>query len=103
MTLNIKELQQAQAEYDAIYWNDIKGVEDVRHVVLHLQKLLGKMAEVCEKYEHDGLSFFSFDLARQIPADLLIYALHLSNRFGYDLQNLYDVRIRENKAKHDRK
>lgn len=43
--MDTKDLQDKQAEYDSKYWqHNSSELEKVRHITLHLGKLLGKLS-----------------------------------------------------------
>jgi hypothetical protein len=108
---NINGLVRLQQEYEQQgYWVKMKTIEDLRHVQNHLTKLLGKIAQITEPYEHieqylSGNADPTFDredemrklqdsydkLMETMPADLLIYSLHFTVRNNQNLgQSLYD-------------
>ena len=51
--MEIEELQKIQKEHDYEYWDhDSNELENIRHITLHVGKLLGKLAAYCEAHEH---------------------------------------------------
>ena len=51
--MEIKELQIKQSEFDKLYWeHNSSEFEKVRHITLHMGKLLGKLSTYCEAKEH---------------------------------------------------
>lgn len=98
--MTTKELQQQQAEYDTQYW-DHDGYsifENIRHLTLHVGKLIGKLSTYCEAKEHEK-GYPDDQLKNEVIPDLLSYALQLSNWLDEDLDALYQKRL-EGNAKH---
>ena len=94
--MNVKELQEYQAEYDRSFWkHDHSDFEKIRHVTLHLGKLLGKVSNFCEAHEH-GREASSDQLQTQVVPDLLVYSLQLANTLGLDLEDQYKRRLESN-------
>lgn len=90
------ELQRAQAEYDATYWqHNASELEKVRHITLHMGKLLGKLSAYCERAEH-GTESSSQQLQDEVVSDLLVYSLQLANLFSLDLASKYEERQKAN-------
>lgn len=106
---DIKDMLADQLEYEAKNWTSTNEVEDVRHIILHLNKLLGDLSNVVEAYEHEvrnnpdvakgPYQKFPEQLKRKAIADLQIYSLHLAGRWGYRPAELFYGRIQENKKK----
>jgi NTP pyrophosphatase (non-canonical NTP hydrolase) len=95
--MDTKEIQKIQAEYDQLYWqHNNPEFEKIRHITLHITKLLGKLAEYCEKTEH-GDVIDKIKVKEQVIPDLLFYSAQLSNLLELDLGDAYMKRIEENK------
>lgn len=92
--MDIKDLQKLQASMDEKYW-DHEGdsdMENIRHVTLHLTKLIGKMATYCEAAEHDK-NPSSDQIKNECIPDLLMHSLRLANILNVDVKELYDGRL----------
>lgn len=100
--MTTKKLQQKQADYDANYWehDGFSTFENIRHLTLHVGKLVGKLSSYCEAKEHQK-SHPDEQLKNEVIPDLLGYALQLSNWLEQDLSKLYAQRIKENKKYFD--
>ena len=95
--MDTKEIQKIQAEYDKLYWqHNNPEFEKIRHITLHISKLLGKLAEYCEKTEHGDIIDKS-KITDQVIPDLVFYSVQLSNLLELDLGDAYMKRIEENK------
>ena len=87
--MDTKELQRLQAEYDRKYWeHNGSELEKIRHITLHVGKLLGKLSTFCEQREH-GIDYDDTQLKREVTPDLQVYAAQLANLFGIDLEESY--------------
>ena len=94
--MDTKELQQKQEEYDSKYWKHEPGdLEKIRHITLHMGKLLGKLSTYCEAQEH-GSDHSTKVIEEQVIPDLLFYSLQLSNLLGRDLGESYIKRLKSN-------
>ncbi len=89
-----------QKEFDDAYW-DHEGYgqfENIRHLALHMGKLLGKLTDYCETMEHSKDT--PIDKVRdEVIPDLLWYALQLSNWLNVDLAAQYKKRMAFNAAR----
>lgn len=94
--MDTKEIQKRQAEYDSKYWR-IKSseLENIRHLTLHLVKLLGKLSDYCEKIEH-GEDFSTEQIKNEVIPDLIFYSAHLSNLLDVDMAEKYIERLKKN-------
>lgn len=95
--MTTKELQARQADYDEAHWQHQGQNPDdqIRHVLLHLVKLTGKVATYSEAVEH-GQSPSLDPIAKEVVPDLLAHALRLSNLLGIDLDQAYVDRLEDN-------
>lgn len=96
--MTTQELQKSQKEFDDLYWDhDGYGeFENIRHLTLHVGKLLGKLSAYCEEKEHAVDT--PIDKVRdEVIPDLLCYSLMLSNWLGADLSAQYQKRLDYNK------
>jgi NTP pyrophosphatase (non-canonical NTP hydrolase) len=91
-SMNLKEMQKFQQDYDAEHFEINSGFEKLRHLLLHLVKTTGKMATYCESMEH-GKETNSAPVIHEVLPDLLIHALQIANYYGIDLSVEYDERI----------
>ena len=93
--MEIKELQKFQAEMDKKYW-DHEGTidESIRHITLHLGKLLGKLAAYCEEVDH-GKKTSQEIIRNEVVPDLLMHSLRLANLTGVNVEEKYDKRAEQ--------
>lgn len=99
--MNIEEAQHHQQAYDDVYYDQRHTVDElscVRHVTLHLGKLLGKLSTVVEIKEH-GNEASSDVIRNEVVPDLFFWALHLANRYNLDLEQVYLDRLAINKKR----
>ena len=97
------DLQKRQAEYDAKYWQHSPGkFEKIRHITLHMGKLLGKLSTHCEAVEH-GREGNDQILRKEVISDLQIYAFQLANLYGDSAEKRYLERIAENEERTTKK
>ena len=89
------DLQETQKGYDLIYWKEKDKWKDLRHVLLHLNKLTGKIANVVEPYEHNDYQSTK-ELEDNCIPDLLIYAMHLARMWDINLEKKYKKRLSSN-------
>lgn len=89
----IKDGLNAIAEFqdmlDAVTWQISKPeIAKLRHISLHLSKVNGSLAEICEKWEHEiakdenainNLTNIKPEVMQDIIADLIMHAAQLSN------------------------
>ena len=55
--MDLEELQKIQEENDKKFYSHNKSeLQDIRHCLLHLGKLIGKLSTFCEKSEHQIIS-----------------------------------------------
>lgn len=95
--MTTKEIQKIQAEYDQLYWqHNTPEFEKIRHIIVHISKLLVKLAEYCEKTEHRDIIDKS-KIKEQVIPDLVLYSAQLSNLLELDLGDSYLKIIEENK------
>ena len=97
--LTLKELNSELIEFEKENWvvgKDVIG--KTRHITLHIGKLIGKIAEVAERREHNTDPDLSL-LKKEVIPDLLIYALQLSNLYKIDLQTVFFQRLEHNKKR----
>lgn len=94
--MDTKDLQDKQAEYDSKYWqHNSSELEKIRHITLHLGKLLGKLSTYCERQEH-GEDFPTTQIKQEVIPDLQVYSLQLANLLGVDVAERYLSRLEEN-------
>ncbi len=99
--MDLQELQKLQEAYDAKYYDARHAVDElscVRHVTLHLGKLLGKISGFIEVKEH-GTESSSRAVQTEVIPDLLFWALHLANRYHLNLEEVYQNRLSQNKER----
>ncbi len=91
-SIDLKEAQVAQFEFDQEFFEINNGFEKLRHVLLHLAKTVGKMAAYCEAKEH-GRDTDMAVLRDEVAPDLLIHALQIANSLDADLGVQYEGRL----------
>lgn len=89
--MNLREIQEAQASFDAAHWAHRPGAETICHSERHIAKLVGKIATVAEEYDHDGTPDLT-QLDTEVIPDLLILAARLANDRGIDLRQAFAER-----------
>jgi hypothetical protein len=89
--MNLREVQETQAAYDAVHWSHEPGVQTVSHSERHITKLAGKIATVAEMYDH-GEEPDLTQLDVEVIPDLLIFAARLANDRGIDLAQAFTQR-----------
>ena len=93
------KFHQLQKEHDAEFWHhNNSDLEDVRHVTLHMGKLVGKLSTYCERKEHN-VDHSADQIKDEVIPDLLFHALHLANKFNIKLDDQYLKRLAENKKR----
>jgi len=98
--MDTKEIQKMQEEHDKHHWqrNESK-LEKVRHITLHMGKLLGKLATYCEQQEH-GINHPDSQIRNEVIPDLQVYAAQLANLLEIpDIGESYIKRLEELKRK----
>ena len=101
---NIIELLDTQKGYDLLYWKEKDKYKDLRHIQLHLNKMLGKISEITEPYEHGENNSLDI-IQKDIIPDLLIYTLHLAVRhynYSGELEKAYRNRLSRNIRKREK-
>lgn len=93
--MEIEELQRKQAEHDKKYGHHHEEFEKIRHITLHMGKLLGKLSTYCEAHEH-GAHPSSDIIRNEVIPDLLVYSLQLGNLFKINLERTYTERLEQN-------
>lgn len=78
---------------------DLSETEILAHTCLHLGKLLGKIATVCESADHGG-SQSRQPIKEEVVPDLVVYALQLANLYDIDLDATFADRINFVLCKH---
>lgn len=99
MAHTIQELDTISQEYEKDLWvapDSRKG--KTRHILLHMNKLIGKLGGVVEKWEHD-LPVDESVIKTDVIPDLFIYALMLAREEGVDLEQAFLDRWEANRAK----
>lgn len=91
--MNTQDAQQFQSAFDDEYFEINQDFEKLRHILLHLVKTTGKMANYCEVKEHGKVEPDSSQLVNEVLPDLLIHALQIANYYQVDLGAKYQERI----------
>lgn len=89
--MNLREVQDAQAAYDANFWAHQPGPDTICHSERHIGKLMGKIATVAEMYDHGEAPDLA-QLDEEVIPDLLIFAARLANDRGIDLGEAFTAR-----------
>lgn len=97
--MDINELQKKQAEYDAKHWHQHGEFDKIRHITLHIGKLLGKLSTYCEAREH-ARDASDTQIRNEVIPDLQVYALQLANLLGENAGERYFRRLEETAARH---
>lgn len=104
--MELKDLQKIQENYDENYWElNLDEFEKIRHITLHMGKLMGKISGYCEEKEHNVLKnglVSTEKIKNEIIPDLLVYSLQLSNILKLDLETEYLNRLEKNKKFFDK-
>lgn len=92
--MDTKDLQKAEKEFDEQNWyhKNLAIPEQIKHITLHMGKLLGKLSTYCEKIDHN-IDFSDEQIRNEVIPDLLMHALRLSNLLEEDLEELYKNRL----------
>lgn len=91
--MNLEELQKIQEEYDSKYWqHNSSKLEKIRHITLHVGKLLGKLSTYCENQEHD-VNYPTDQIKQEVIPDLLFYSLQLGNLLEVKVEEQYLKRL----------
>ena len=85
----LNALAKFQEKLDSVTWQiSSPEIAKLRHVTLHLTKVNGSLAEICEKWEHEivkdehainNLEHINQEILKNIIADLIMHATQLSN------------------------
>lgn len=89
--MNLREVQEVQAAFDAQHWSHEPGIQTVSHSERHITKLAGKIATVAEMYDHDEMPDLT-QLDEEVIPDLLIFAARLANDRGINLSQAFILR-----------
>jgi len=92
--MDIKEFLEIQREFDKKYLEhkNLPVPEQIRHITLHIGKMIGKFSTYCEQQEH-GVSYDLTQIINEAIPDLLMHSLRLSNLLNEDLEELYKDRL----------
>ncbi|GEM_PF-3082845 len=93
--LSLTQFQRLQRRYDEEFWHHESTDEDIRHITLHMGKLLGKLAAYAEATEHGEHPSIE-PIRTEVAPDLAFYAFHLANALSLDLGQRYIQRLIEN-------
>lgn len=93
---SLRELQLAQLRHDRHYHPDVFGLhkrDQLMHIALHLSKLVGSLAQLC-----DGGSGTAIDFTRRRLPDLLLFGIKLATVTGESLESEVSVKPSEVRA-----
>lgn len=91
------EFQEFQRLHDSLFHPDVMAFpfdKQLEHSMMHLAKLSGLLATICEK-KHHGESNEELAFVEKRVADLLVFALKLANLYGVNLEDAYKQRLLE--------
>lgn len=104
----IQDLKDIQSSTEGTYWAQMPELEDVRHTILHANKMFGLWSTLIEVYEHSKLNDPPIPephptelMRKKLVANMLIWVLHYANMYGYDMSELYRWKIELNKRRTD--
>ena len=101
--MDIDEFQKRQVEYDKLYWqHNASDLEKIRHITLHVGKLLGKLSTYCEQQEH-GVDHSTEQIVGEVIPDLQFYSFQLGNLLGVNCGEQYLSRLIANAQRHESK
>ena len=95
MTSEIDQLAKLWTDYVDDNWAQLPlgDLEDLRHVLLHLVKLTGKLASPLERAE-DGHGLGNLvQIKMEVIPDLLVWAFHLAHSLDVNLVEAYQERL----------
>lgn len=92
----MSELQRELKDYDKTYWDfvDDSKITNVHHIVGHLNKLMGKIAEYTDVVDHGGVGDDT-KMVKEVIPDLLQQGYRLANLFGVDAEMQHQQRLNE--------
>jgi len=91
--MTLHELQTERRSFDDEFWQHKENIDVwTRHILFHLQKLVGKVSGYVEQREHK-VDVSTDQLKSEVIPDLLGYALQLGNLFEADVEELYRQRL----------
>ncbi len=90
----MNKLQKEIEQYDKKYWDlyDKPKIDNIHHIVGHLNKLLGKIGEYTDVYDHTDSAEQEKVINEAIP-DLLAHGYRLANLFSVDAEQLFEKRL----------
>jgi hypothetical protein len=104
--LGLEALAKFQEKLDAATWQISKPeLAKLRHISLHIAKLNGSLAEICEKWEHEiarneqainDLTNIKPEVMQDIIADLIMHAAQLGNLIQANLYAALSQRVTRN-------
>lgn len=96
MTSTLEDLASPWLDYvEAGNWQQLPvgSLADLRHVHLHLSKLVGKLATPIELGDDSGELGDLSTVRDEVIPDLLLWAIHLANSLDVDLESAYRRRV----------
>jgi len=96
----MSKLQKELKDYDEVYWDFVEDskITNIHHIVGHLNKLMGKIAEYTDTVDHGGKGDDTKMIKEVIP-DLLQQGYRLANLFGVDAEIQHQERLDELKKR----
>jgi hypothetical protein len=87
-----EDVDRASFFVDGRRYSGLAPIDIIRHDLFHLVKLVAKVADYCDKSEHDLAPDVAV-LADEVIPDLLVYALQFANALDVDLDQAYARRV----------
>ncbi len=97
--MTLSELQQQRREADKNYWDNRETIDEwTRHVLERITKAADKMSDFCSQRARK-VNVSDAVIRTEVIPDLLGYALQLANLFELDVEEQYQQRVNEVRAK----
>lgn len=92
--VTLSQLKEAERVYASLYWQDMSQFAELTHLILHNQKMLGLLGNVCEVGQHAEAKTMQMPkltehLKRRIVANYLIWAVHYADKWGLSLADCF--------------
>lgn len=90
----MSDLQNELEDYDKTYWDFTEDAKiiNVHHIVGHLNKLMGKIAEYTDTVDHGGKGDDT-KMVKEVIPDLLQQGYRLASLFGVDAEAQHKKRL----------
>ena len=99
--ITLAELKTLEEFYSSKYWSDMPEFEELTHLILHNQKMLGLLGNVCEVGQHAAkgdmkLPILTEHLKRRLVANYLIWATHYAKVWGLNMAECFVAKHLDN-------